>query len=319
MGHNYRVALAPTPDSEADPGPSTVVVKFPSADPTSRGTGLATGAYEREIRFYEHLAVRTSMRIPHCHAAHFDPTDGAFVVVMEDMAGWRQGDQIEGCEPAVAGAVIDESVRLHADFWGAADTLCAEYGWLTPPADHDRATATQALYRMVWPGFVQRFGHALSADALARGERVCDGLAAWASARRPPYTVVHGDYRLDNLLFGPDASQVCVVDWQTHNIGVGAADVAYFLGAGLLPPVRRAWEERLVRRWHDGLVRAGVADYGWNRAWEDYRATAWSGVIMAVVASMITEQTPRGDEMFIAMATRHLEQVGDLEADEFMG
>ena len=40
---------------------------------------------------------------------------------------------------------------------------------------------------------------------------------------------------------------------------------------------------------------------------------------MAVVASMIVQQTDRGDEMFTAMAARHSRHAIDLGADEYLG
>ena len=92
--------------------------------------------------------------------------------------------------------------------------------------------------------------------------------------------------------------------WQTPGHGNGVADLAYFIGAGLLPPDRRAHEWELVDLW----VR-GIEEYGHtvDREWVDhhYRRESMSGAIMAVVASQIVGRTERGDEMFVAMATRH--------------
>jgi hypothetical protein len=39
---------------------------------------------------------------------------------------------------------------------------------------------------------------------------------------------------------------------------------------------------------------------------------------MAVVASMIVEQTERGDKMFLTMATRHATHALDLDAGDFL-
>ncbi len=41
---------------------------------------------------------------------------------------------------------------------------------------------------------------------------------------------MHGDYRLDNMLFDPDRTRVTVVDWQTLGSGLPARDLAYFTG-----------------------------------------------------------------------------------------
>ena len=71
-------------------------------------------------------------------------------------------------------------------------------------------------------------------------------------------TPVHGDFRLDNMLFHPDptgARPLIVVDWQTVQLGLGPSDVAYFLGNAFDAEVRRGCEEALVRRYHDALAR----------------------------------------------------------------
>jgi len=109
-----------------------------------------------------------------------------------------------------------------------------------------------------------------------------------------------------------------VVDWQSLRLGKPMNDVAYFLGAGLLPEDRRSVEETIVREYHNKLLHKGVSDYGWDQCWLDYRRGTFSGFGVTVIASMIVQQTSRGDEMFIAMARRHARHALDLGADEFL-
>jgi aminoglycoside phosphotransferase (APT) family kinase protein len=130
---------------------------------------------------------------------------------------------------------------------------------------------------------------------------------------------VHNDYRLDNLLFRPgedegDAATVAVVDWQTCSHGEAMTDVAYFIGAGLTPDHRRSCERDLVQRYHTALAAAGVEGYDWDECWHDHRRSTWAGLIMAIAASMLVEQTERGDEMFMTMAHRHATHALDLDA-----
>ncbi|PYV29185.1 MAG: hypothetical protein DMG22_23655, partial [Acidobacteria bacterium] len=52
----------------------------------------------------------------------------------------------------------------------------------------------------------------------------------------PPRTIIHGDYRLDNLFFGQagGVDTLAAIDWQISARGRGVFDVAYFI-AGSLP------------------------------------------------------------------------------------
>ncbi|HMC69768.1 MAG TPA: hypothetical protein VKJ07_11495 [Mycobacteriales bacterium] len=107
---------------------------------------------------------------------------------------------------------------------------------------------------------------------------------------------------------------VAVVDWQTVTHGPGIADLSYFIGAGLLLEERRAHEDALVREYHAGVGAAGV-DIAWDDCWEQYRRYTFAGLVMAVAASMLVEQTARGDDMFMAMANRHGRHALDLDAE----
>ena len=130
--------------------------------------------------------------------------------------------------------------------------------------------------------------------------------------------MTHGDYRLDNMLFG-GPYPLAIVDWQTPGLGAGAADVAYFMGTGMVPEQRRIHERELVNGYHELLLSYGVTGYDAAQCWDDYRYFAFGGLIMAVIASMIVGQSERGDLMFMAMATRSAQMALDLGADEFLG
>jgi aminoglycoside phosphotransferase (APT) family kinase protein len=123
------------------------------------------------------------------------------------------------------------------------------------------------------------------------------------------------------MLFGegPGSTPLAVVDWQTCSHGHPAADVAYFLGAGLLPEDRRREEKALLAHYHGELRAGGVSDYTLEDLEADYRRFSFSGLVMAVVASQIVEVSERGDAMFAAMAERHGQQIADLDAEAGLG
>ncbi len=314
MCDSLRVTLRFDRDVETPP---TMIAKLPAADETSRATALALRNYENEVRFYQQLAPELPVRTPAVYYADIDVETASFVLLLEDMAPAEQGDQLRGCSADTAKVAVDELVRLHAPRW--ADPSLASLDWLHRDRDAQRAFLL-TLLPAAWDAFRDRYAAELGSDVLVAGGALFSRLDAYLALDDGPRTVVHGDYRLDNLLFDPTPGgvPVTVVDWQTCTHGPGLQDVAYFIGAAMPAEVRREAEGALLEGYHAGLVAAGVGDYGWDRCWRDYRRGTWAGLIMAVAASMLVERTARGDQMFLTMAARHSRHALDLDAAELL-
>ena len=302
--------------------PPTMIAKFPSTDPKSRATGKLTRCYEVESSYYRDLRDALDVGSPRCFHVERDEQTDDFLLLLEDFAPCRQGDQIAGCTPDEARACVDELVRLHGPLWNS--TFLAKLPWLNRSTDKDRS-GSQALMQSVFPGFMQRYADRLSSEARRVGEEFVHDSGGYFRRDLPHRTVVHGDFRLDNLLFRQgEASKatdnavatgmrVGVVDFQTVTHACGAQDLAYFVGAGLATAVRREHERDLVEQWVEGLRGYGIS-LTVDEAWHEYRKFTFAGFVMAVVASMIVKQTERGDEMFLAMANRHAQHAVDLDS-----
>jgi hypothetical protein len=326
MSDSIRLELTfdgPVPEG----APASVIAKLPAADPTSRATGLSLRSYEIEVRFYQELAPTLPIRTPRAHHAAIDVETGSFVLLLEDLRPARQGDQLAGCGLAEAEVAVDELVKLHAPRWD--DAGLDDIEWLHRDPEASRAGMV-VLLPMLWAGFRERYADRLGPEVHEAGDPLFAGLEGYMGDTSQPLTVVHGDYRLDNLLFGtgegggpptagaPTPTPIAVVDWQTCAHGAGLTDLAYFVGAGLLPELRRSVEDDLVRRYHAALLASGVSGYAFERCWEGYRRGTFAGLIMAIAASMLVEQTARGDDMFMAMAHRHAQHALDLDAPSLL-
>lgn len=311
VGLNLRVALDVAGD--ADDVPSSVVIKLPSLDETSRATGIGLRNYEREVKFYEHIAGTVDIRVPHCWHGEWDEATGDFALVLEDMAPAEQGNQITGCDASMARNAVLELAKLHGPRWD--DPTLGEHEFLGRRSGADDVAQLDGLWQMFFPGFFATYERYLSSEAAALVTEFGHHLGSWMDARNGPLTVTHGDYRLDNLLFESPAGgpPVTAVDWQTPGHGTPIADLAYFCGAGLVPDERRAAESDLVDDYVASLGHYGVeVDRSW--VWDEYRREAFAGVIMTVVASQIVGGSDRSEAMFAAMATRHLQHALDLDA-----
>jgi hypothetical protein len=315
VGLNLRVRMEAAGSGDV---PESVVIKLPSLDETSKASGIALRNYEREVKFYEQIAGTVDIRIPACHHGAWDAETGDFVLVLEDMAPAEQGDQVAGCDVATAADAVAELAKLHGPRWN--DTSLDDHEFLARRQGAEGAAQLAALWMMFLPGFLATYRTHLSDQAIGLLDEFGARLGDWVETRSGPVTVIHGDYRLDNLLFESPAGgpAVTAVDWQTPGIGGPVGDLAYFCGAGLLSPDRRAHETSLLDVYRAGLAAYGVdVDPEWLSS--QYRREAFGGVIMAVVASQVVGKSDRSEAMFAAMATRHLQHCLDLESLDAIG
>lgn len=308
MADTVRLAATYEP---AGAGPATLVGKFASEDPRSRATGRALRAYEAEVRFYGDVAGRVTARVPGAIFCAFDSDEAWFTLLVEDVGDAAPGDQIVGCDADTAAAALEGMAGLHGPCWEAADLAGLEWLHRTTPRS-DQVTAQ--LVAGVLPGFLERYGDRLSAEHLALIEAFISNLGGWLALRSGPRTLVHGDYRLDNLLFPRGPGSPVVVDFQTVIWGPAAYDLAYFIGGCLTEEVRHAHEAALVAEYHRRLGAGGVVHYPLGQLQADYRRESLGGVMMAVGASMMVQQTERGDEMFVTSVARHAQHALDLDA-----
>jgi len=308
MAESYRVSFAAGSHGQLPP---SVVVKVPSQSESSRAASRITRCYELETGFYTHVRSLVGVSAPNCLHVWFDAPSDDFVLVLEDIVSGKQGDQLSGASVEQARAAVDELVLLHAPLWNSPqlNTL----SWM-PRHTMESSQGTRDLLRSVFAGFTSRFESRVGAEVLELGAQLVANIDGYDRAFPNNETIVHRDFRLDNLLFTETShgTQVKVVDWQTASISSGATDLAYFIGASFAPEQRRLVENELVHRYHGGLTQSGIF-MSWTEAWDQYRLFATSGYIMAIVASMLVKQTERGDAMFAAMANRHGQQMIDLE------
>ncbi len=290
--------------------PATIVGKFPSADPGTKTASFENGAYLNEHIFYTEIAGTVDIRTPMCWVACYDDRALDFVLIMEDLAGSVQGDQFSGSTVEEAELAIVQAAGLHAPRWG--DPSLAKV--LQPP-DRERADRMEQYYRACVPACIGRLGDRFDDDVITLLQGFADVLRPWVLGSGTAHTVVHGDFRPDNFLLGrtPEAPPLAVVDWQTVNAGLGACDIAYLIGGAFPPEQRPSVERELVTQYVQRLVGAGV-DYKPDDAWRDYRWGTLHGVLIAVLATVMAEQTERGDNMLSLMAIRHAKHAIDLNA-----
>ncbi|MEU5879942.1 phosphotransferase [Spirillospora sp. NPDC047279] len=287
--------------------PARLVAKLPIGDAATRE--MIKGIYRTEARFYLDLAGTVAVRAPRCRYGAFDEETADFVLLLDDLYPAAQGDQLAGCGAGPALDCVANLAGLHGPRW--CDPSLLGLDWLHRSGPEDVDGVTEALGPAT-DIFIDRFEGRLAPDDKATLRAVAGLAGPWIAARPERFSLVHGDYRLDNLIFPPGGLPgVAAVDWQTLSVGLPARDLAYFLGTSLTVEDRRACERDLVAAYHDALTGHGVTGYPLEQCWDDYTFSHLQGPLITVLGCAYGTPTERGDEMFLAMASRSCAAIRD--------
>lgn len=306
IGRSYRLSLG----YQGTSGPASLVVKFAGGDEAARRR--VSTAFRKETGFYSELAADLDVRTPACLYSALSDDALSFTLLMEDLTPARPGVQVDGCSVEQALGAVRNLVGLHAPRWN--DATLHRHDFLMP-ATPSYAAFLSGLLDQATSEFIVRFGDELSADDVVTLKRVNDLAERWLTGRPEPFALVHGDYRLDNLMFPPIGDPIAL-DWQTVTIGLPARDLGYLLATALSVEDRRATESALVEAYHTALMANGVSDYSLDTCLEDYRVGVFQGPFIALLGSMTAtaDRTSAGDEMFLSIVTRSCAAVRDLRS-----
>jgi len=234
-------------------------------------------AIEREFRLMRALAPQ-GVPVPEMLLLCEDESViGRAFFLMEHVDGrifWEQS--LPGLAPAERGAIYDEMNRviakLHsvdiersglADYGKAGNYFARQIGrW----SKQYRASETEAIEAM-------------------------DRLIDWLPAHVPPgdeTTVVHGDFRLDNLIFHPAEPRVlAVIDWELSTLGHPLADFSYLCMSWHIPPgafrgiagldlaaLGIPSEAEFIRRYCERTGRAEIEHWSFYLAYNLFRIAA---------------------------------------------
>lgn len=197
-------------------------------------TPLSPTAHDmaREFRLLSAFFGRASVPVPEPIACCIDrdvlgvpfylmaPVDG--VVVREHLPAPLADDA--RAPRACAEALVDALAGVHAFDWESGGL--ADFG---RPAGY--------LERQVprWLGQLERYATRPLPDVDAAGR--------WLQAHTPPMqppAVIHGDYKLDNVMFAPrvPVELVAVVDWEQSTVGDPLVDLGWMIGLWIEPGER---------------------------------------------------------------------------------
>ncbi len=219
---------------------------------------------------------------------------------IEDLAPARPGDQVAGCGAEEARVIVRDLAVMHAGWWGSPEL--SEIAWI-PRANYLASFMHRMVLRMRGGNFLEEF---------AKKVPVAGELVPWLDEHavelmnrlaQPPITLLHGDYRLDNMCLLGSGSEVrvTVFDWQTMLRGRGPFDLAYFITGNMRTEDAVKAEPRLIHSYHSELVAAGVSGYGYEECLRDYEIAKLSmfyRMMMANDTDLLDMQNERGSKLF---------------------
>jgi thiamine kinase-like enzyme len=273
----------------ASTAPASMVLKIPTAL-KNRVMGQLMGVYEKEIRFYNQLQPELSIRSPRHYYSALSAADDPgvvlerlkkldqqpiwviallavvmrwlfglmprrYVLLIEDVSHHRLGDQSQDSSDDDVERALTTLARLHGQFWGSE--ALDKMSWISP------VDLTGKLIEIANKQAIKKYREANAASLSDSQYKLLDwieanGLELTALQGRHPRTLLHGDFRVDNLCFDDTAGEALVLDWQTMVAGSGGMDLAYFLSNALPLEASEERVNELIEFYRQGLAREGV-------------------------------------------------------------
>jgi aminoglycoside phosphotransferase (APT) family kinase protein len=184
--------------------------------------------------------------------------------------------------------------RAHYD--AMVDTLAALH-------NTDHVAAGLGAYGKPGNYFERQVGRWTKQYRAAETERMdsVERLIDWLPRTLPEQTrtsIVHGDYRIDNMIFAPAEPRViAVLDWELSTLGDPLADFSYLLMSWVTEPEGRSGVlgmtgdetgiptiEQVVERYCAATGRDGVPDLNWYFAYNLFRLT---GIVQGIKRRII--------------------------------
>lgn len=281
---------------------------------------LLPSAHAIEREFTVMRALRGSgVPVPQMHLLCEDESIiGRAFYVMEFVQGRVLWDQtLPGMEPAERGAIYDEMNRVIAALHSV-----------------DVQAAGLASYGKPGNYFERQIGRWSKQYVASITEPIeaMDRLMEWLPAHMPAsakdesqVSVVHGDYRLDNLVFHPTEPRIlAVLDWELSTLGHPLADFSYhcmswhiapgqFRGIGgcdlaaLGIPDERAYVRRYCERTGRPDPDAVMADWNFYLAYNLFRM---AGILQGIAKRVVDGTASSAQAVSAGAGARPLAEMG---------
>ena len=297
--------------SGATKAPKTFVVKYPTDDPVQRGTADALVFYIRELTFYRDCAPSAPFKTAKCYGQAIESENTNFTIAMEDISHYRPLNQLDGVSLADAKIMLEKLADFHAMWWNSPK-LPAMQSIFPPILNPTYEMVLPMLWSQGWPNVEKYAGHLIPDSIRGIGGIWGDKVPWMLGTLMEPTTLIHGDYRADNMMF--DGDEPVVIDYQICGTGSGIYDVGYFISQSITTEVRRGHDRELVNFYLDRLETHGIT-IDRDEMWRQYLVVIVFCVNYGVTTfGGFAEQNERGQQLLQEMLLRAMYCVADNDA-----
>ena len=249
--------------------PTSLLGKCPLDDEVARMYNSVMRYYRRETGFYRDLAGDVPMRVPRCWVSLSDAEQ--HLLLLEYFSTAIPGDVLAGTTFEKMHRLIEDMATLHGRYW--MDEKVRALPWMFQFTEPSLQMGFD-MVKVTWPMAKAEAPDLVPDDlaALIEGPYLEDRTPQqWIDAYHArPWTLVHGDYELENILFVGD--EPVVVDWQGIMVGFPAMDLGFTLAISGTQE-SRARERELLDHYRAVLAASGGPEWSHERLMDDL---AWS-------------------------------------------
>lgn len=293
LAATFRVLLQYDQPSQA--APASVIVKMPSNNAETRAVAASLEHYKAEVMAYQRLLPSLDVSVPKCYCATYEENTEAFTLVLEDLTpSTRPGNQLAGGSHRDLSLAIGELIKLQSAWWRNAPPFDAP--WLFSPG---RSVGRSGLVIQAMRSLRQQLSGQLDPRQLEITEKLVEYAPRYYARWFDGSVLQHGDFRLDNMLFGVSSERppITIIDWQGLKVGPPTVDLCLLLASSLSRSDRRRTERELVQFYYEGLVSRGIRDWTFDDCWLSYRLNAvfplYANLIVAATMDISSERAQR--------------------------
>ncbi len=273
----------------------------------NHNSDLAKGInfYRNEVNFYNQLADEAPIAYPRALYAEVEPDTQDFLLVLEDLGTETAGDQLVSCTGKQMLVAFERAAQLHSTFWQRT----SEFDWLFYQVD--MKTIMFRRDAILRPGVQPTIDHFPAYFIGERAEivrRIAEQFAElFLKGHGGPQTVIHGDYRTDNMFLIDRDGQPDIIafDWQNTTGGNGTHDIAYFCSQSANPEFHGDPQINALRLYHETLIDEGVKGFSFDECLERYR---YNLLLVMITPIAICGTLDQGNERGVKLGETILER-----------